>query len=194
MGDSRPVGTPIVRRLSNTGCGNDLSKENHAQYRVVVGCLLCLSCWTRPDINFAVSELSRFVADPGETHMAAKPGPAGAGAGPSVSLRAPVPPPPPRAPPSSRRSPAAPPCLPTPTLTFRRRCGGRAALLGGARRRREKGEPGQTRRASGATARRRAGEPARAEPPSGDGRDRPPSGAGRTLEQARKGGGGGEAE
>ncbi len=64
MGDSRPVGTPIVSRLSNADRGNDLSKEDHAQYRVIVGSLLYLSCWTRLDISFAVSELSRFVADP----------------------------------------------------------------------------------------------------------------------------------
>ena len=71
MGDSRPVATPIVSRLSNADRGNDLSKEDHAQYRVIVGSLLYLSCWTRPDISFAVSELSRFVADPGDIHMKA---------------------------------------------------------------------------------------------------------------------------
>ena len=71
LGDCRPVGTRIVCRLSNTDRGPPLSKEDHAVYRVMVGSLLYLSCWTRPDICFAVSELSRFVADPGETHMKA---------------------------------------------------------------------------------------------------------------------------
>ena len=71
LSDSRPVGTPMVRRLSNQDCGSSLSKEDHANYRVIVGSLLCLSCWTRPDICFAVSELSSFVADPGEKHMIA---------------------------------------------------------------------------------------------------------------------------
>ena len=59
MGDSRPVGTPIVSRLSDRII--DLSKEDHAEYRVIVGSLLYLSCWTRPDISFAVSELSWLI-------------------------------------------------------------------------------------------------------------------------------------
>jgi hypothetical protein len=33
--------------------------------------LLYLACWTRPDIAFAVSELSRFVSDPGMVHVQA---------------------------------------------------------------------------------------------------------------------------
>ncbi len=68
MGDSRPVtvGTPIVSLLSNADRGNGLSKENHAQYRVIIRSLLYLSCWPRPDISFAVSEVS-ISADPGDT-------------------------------------------------------------------------------------------------------------------------------
>jgi hypothetical protein len=69
--DCQPVGTPIVVRLSNMDRGKPISKEEHAVYRNMVGSLLYLSCWSRPDICFAVSELSRFVADPGETHLKA---------------------------------------------------------------------------------------------------------------------------
>jgi hypothetical protein len=71
MRDSRQVGTDIVSRLSNTDGGNNLSEEKNAQYPVIVGSLQYLSCWTRPDISFAVSELSHYESDPEETGMKA---------------------------------------------------------------------------------------------------------------------------
>ena len=40
MRDSRPVGTPVVSLLSYSDCGNDLSKEDHAQYRGIIRSLL----------------------------------------------------------------------------------------------------------------------------------------------------------
>jgi hypothetical protein len=71
MDNSHPVGTPITKRLSVAERGEELSPELRSTYRVMVGSLLYLACWTRPDIAFAVSELSRFVSDPGGTHMQA---------------------------------------------------------------------------------------------------------------------------
>ncbi len=41
-----------------------MSKSDHETFRVIVGSLLYLSCWTCPDISFAASELSRFLSDP----------------------------------------------------------------------------------------------------------------------------------
>ena len=40
-------------------------------YRGAVGCLLWLANATRPDISFAVSQVSRFLENPGEAHWAA---------------------------------------------------------------------------------------------------------------------------
>jgi len=71
MVDSHPVSTPMVSRLSSSDRGEELSHQDKSQYRVIVGSLLYLACWTRPDIAFAVSELSRFVSDPGTVHMQA---------------------------------------------------------------------------------------------------------------------------
>jgi len=71
MVSSHAVGTPMTGRLSSLEKGDDLSNEDKSSYRVIVGSLLYLSCWTRPDIAFAVSELSRFVSDPGQVHMQA---------------------------------------------------------------------------------------------------------------------------
>ena len=71
MVTSHAVGTPMTGRLSSQEKGDALSNEDKSSYRVIVGSLLYLSCWTRPDIAFAVSELSRFVSDPGQVHMQA---------------------------------------------------------------------------------------------------------------------------
>ena len=71
MSNCLPVSTPIVQRLSVQNAGEKLSSDEHAQYRNMVGSLLYLACWSRPDIAFAVSELSRFVSAPGQNHMQA---------------------------------------------------------------------------------------------------------------------------
>jgi hypothetical protein len=71
MTDCNPVSTPMLQRLSAEHGGEKLSVKDHELYRNMVGSLLYLACWTRPDISFAVSELSRFVSAPGQLHMAA---------------------------------------------------------------------------------------------------------------------------
>ncbi len=40
MGDSRPVGIPIVSHPSSIDHGNDRLREDHAQNHVIVGSLL----------------------------------------------------------------------------------------------------------------------------------------------------------
>ena len=62
MKDSTPVLTPMVARLSNVNAGEKLESKEHEFYSAVVGSLLYLACWSRPDIALAVSELSRFVS------------------------------------------------------------------------------------------------------------------------------------
>ncbi len=71
MGTSHPMGTLMTKRLSVSEIGEELSNQDKAAYRVMVGNLLYFACWNRPDIAFAVSELSRFVSDPGSTHLQA---------------------------------------------------------------------------------------------------------------------------
>jgi hypothetical protein len=71
MASCLPVSTPMVQRLSMQNSGEKLSADDQALYRNMVGSLLYLACWTRPDISFAVSELSRFVSAPGQIHMQA---------------------------------------------------------------------------------------------------------------------------
>ena len=71
MSDCVSTPTPIVHRLSEVNGGEKLSPTEHEQYRNMVGSLLYLACWSRPDLAFAVSELSRFVSSPGQNHLKA---------------------------------------------------------------------------------------------------------------------------
>jgi hypothetical protein len=61
----------MVQRLSAQNSGEKLTADDQALYRNMVGSLLYLAFWSRPDISFAVSELSRFVSAPGQNHMQA---------------------------------------------------------------------------------------------------------------------------
>ncbi len=61
----------MVSHSSILDRGEELSNQDRSLYRVIVGSLLYLACWTLLDIAFAVSELSHFVSDPGSVHMQA---------------------------------------------------------------------------------------------------------------------------
>ncbi|XP_040862146.1 secreted RxLR effector protein 161-like [Glycine max] len=69
MQQSNPVGTP-------TEVGLVLEKETDEElvdlthYRKIVGCLRYL-CNTRPDLNFSVGLISRFMQEPRQSHLLA---------------------------------------------------------------------------------------------------------------------------
>jgi hypothetical protein len=71
MTDCTETSTPLVHNLSAQDSGAKLSASEHERYHNMVGSLLYLACWSRPDISLAVSELSRFVSCPGEKLMIA---------------------------------------------------------------------------------------------------------------------------
>ena len=71
MTDCTEASTPLVHHLSAQDSGAKLSASEHERYHNMVGSLLYLACWSRPDISLAISELSRFVSCPGEKHMVA---------------------------------------------------------------------------------------------------------------------------
>jgi hypothetical protein len=65
------VDKPITTRLTIQDQPETANVTDQEPYRAMVGSLLYLSNWTRPDISFAVSELSRFVSNPGKPHLEA---------------------------------------------------------------------------------------------------------------------------
>ena len=65
------VDKPISSRLTMQDQPEVVNSTAQELYRGMVGSLLYLASWTRPDIAFAVSELSRFVSNPGKPHLEA---------------------------------------------------------------------------------------------------------------------------
>ena len=70
MADSKPMSTPadVSTKLVK---GDDSDKVDKAEYQSMVGGLLYLSTRTRPDIAYAVSNVSKFSAEPTTKHMTA---------------------------------------------------------------------------------------------------------------------------
>jgi len=68
-----PAATPLpaATLLLNSDRSDPVDVLLQHQYSQLVGTLIWLSVWTRPDIAFPVSQLSRHISAPGPTHMAA---------------------------------------------------------------------------------------------------------------------------
>jgi hypothetical protein len=62
---------PITSRLTFKDQPSEVNTADQELYRGMVGSLLYLASWTRPDSAFAVSELSLFVSNPGKSHLEA---------------------------------------------------------------------------------------------------------------------------
>ena len=71
MSQTNGKSTPIAARLSARDQPSTMDSVKQEEYRAVVGALLYVAMWTRPDIAFAVSDLSRFVSHPGHSHVEA---------------------------------------------------------------------------------------------------------------------------
>ena len=77
LADCKPVGTPadISTQLTKKDCPGAGSEEvvamQREDYRGIVGSLLYIAKQTRPDILATVTQLSRFLENPGRTHWVA---------------------------------------------------------------------------------------------------------------------------
>ena len=77
MEDCKPVGVPMTKDvMTKEDCPKDVEeklvmKNKVTLYRSILGSLNYLSAWTRPDLTYAVSVLSRFAENPGLIHLRA---------------------------------------------------------------------------------------------------------------------------
>lgn len=76
LADAKPASTPgtVGQKLSQAQSPQD-DKEKAAMcqipYRHAIGCLNYIACWTRPDIQHAVSSVSQYLENPGQDHWMA---------------------------------------------------------------------------------------------------------------------------
>ena len=76
MGRSKPILTPLPAhfRLSSQQCPKtdaDRAEISSIPYSSAVGCLMYAIVLTRPNMSYAVSVVSRYMADPGKEHWKA---------------------------------------------------------------------------------------------------------------------------
>ena len=69
----RGAKTPVdpTAKLSLADCPAEVNADLQKEYRAKVGSLQYLSIWTRPDLSYAVSILSRYLHAPGPKHLLA---------------------------------------------------------------------------------------------------------------------------
>ena len=73
MSDCKPIKTPLASNLnlSLMDSPDEVDPRLQSEYRAIVGSLMYLYQWTRPDLGFAVIFLSRYLHKPGEKHLQA---------------------------------------------------------------------------------------------------------------------------
>eukprot|EP00961_Rhodomonas_salina_P159764 2151819-Rhodomonas_salina.2 len=75
MTGATPVSTPMEANthLTSADCPppHKVDKQFKREYQRIVGSLMYLLCFTRPDLAFSVNQCSRFMSNPGPLHMAA---------------------------------------------------------------------------------------------------------------------------
>ncbi len=65
------VDKSITSRLTIQDQPETVNLEDQERFGGMVGSLLYLASWTRPDIAFSISELSSFISNPGKQHLEA---------------------------------------------------------------------------------------------------------------------------
>jgi hypothetical protein len=69
MTDAKPAATPLPPKAVLRVCNDENERLSvKCPFRAIVGSLLYVSTWTRPDISFAVSQVARFQQSPSNHH------------------------------------------------------------------------------------------------------------------------------
>jgi len=71
MQESNPVSTPMEASMHLHRRKEDEKPADESLYRSIVGELNHLAVWSRPDLSFSISTLSKFLSDPSEIHIGA---------------------------------------------------------------------------------------------------------------------------
>jgi hypothetical protein len=71
MDEAKPVSTPVDTSVKLTKAEEENETVDQGLYQSAVGSLLYLSMWTRPDITYAVSNVSKFCSKPCKEHWTA---------------------------------------------------------------------------------------------------------------------------
>lgn len=61
---------PMIGKVYDDPDGASLTEDGATQYRSIIGGIMHVSNYTRPDVSFAVNYLSRFMAVPAANHLA----------------------------------------------------------------------------------------------------------------------------
>ncbi len=69
LSESDGVDLPLHKHLSTSSQPSTPPPDDCTVYRAMVGSLLYVAQWTRPDISYSGSELSRFFFNPGKVHL-----------------------------------------------------------------------------------------------------------------------------
>ena len=68
---STPLPLNLNLNLSLLDCPDEVDSKLQAECRAIVGSRMYLCQWTRPDLGFTVTFLSRYLHKPGVKHMQA---------------------------------------------------------------------------------------------------------------------------
>lgn len=76
LSNAKAVPTPVAsgQSLTKHQCPTleeEIEAMRDVTYRTLVGCLLWVSSWTRPDVSYVTPQVSQFLANPGQTHWVA---------------------------------------------------------------------------------------------------------------------------